>query len=144
MTLNSQIPHVLLYLHQNLSCFMEDKKAKHCIHPIIWGIIQSTSNHYLWVAIAHVPYGRFPSTLFWDNQATRHIAQSFHEKTEHIDLDCHTLREKLKVGMFHLLPIKTTKQIVDAFTKPLKPEASRVVYPSLVRWTFILQLDGGY
>ncbi|KHN37184.1 Copia protein, partial [Glycine soja] len=44
---------------------------------------------------------------------------SFHEHTKHIKLDCHIVREKLDQGLIHLLPVPSTQQLTDIYTKPL-------------------------
>ena len=48
------------------------------------------------------------ATLYCDNKSAKHIAhnQSFHERTKHIDLDCHVVREKIQANLLHLLPIR--------------------------------------
>ena len=55
-----------------------------------------------------VPFEQ-PSLLYCDNDSTRYIARNpvIHERTIHIEIDCHIVREKLKKGLIHLLPIST-------------------------------------
>ncbi|XP_014499563.1 uncharacterized protein LOC106760666 [Vigna radiata var. radiata] len=57
--------------------------------------------------------------LYCDNNSTRHIAhnQSFHERTKHIELDCHVVCEKIQAKFLHLLPIRFEEQLADVFTK---------------------------
>ncbi|XP_019457627.1 PREDICTED: uncharacterized protein LOC109358017 [Lupinus angustifolius] len=50
-----------------------------------------------------------PALLYYDNNSVRYIATNgvFHERTKHIKIDCHVVRECLQKKLFHLLPIST-------------------------------------
>ena len=67
------------------------------------------------------PNASTPITLFVDNQATIKLIQSprFHERTKHIEIKHHFIRETFENGEIDLQHVPTTSNLADMMTKSL-------------------------
>ena len=69
------------------------------------------------LGLRHLP----PTVLHCDNKAALSIAANpvHHDRTKHVELDCHFIRDKITEGCIATQYVPTTEQAADVFTKPL-------------------------
>ena len=87
-----------------------------------WAMANATSE-VIWIhnllILLKIPVT--PAIVFCDNQtALRTVANPvFHERTKHIEVDCHFVRERLPSDVICICYAPTTEQLGNIFTKAL-------------------------
>jgi hypothetical protein len=62
-----------------------------------------------------------PTHIYGDNQSSLALAENpeFHQRTKHIDIKYHFIRQQVEKGTIHLSYIPTADMVADGMTKPL-------------------------
>ncbi|RVX23720.1 Retrovirus-related Pol polyprotein from transposon TNT 1-94 [Vitis vinifera] len=98
--------------------------------------LADTTSELLWLRWLLKDLGMSTSSatpLYCDNQSAIHIAHNdvFHERTKHIEIDCHFIRYHLVHGALKLFSVSSKDQLADIFTKSLPKRRTRDLVDNL-------------
>lgn len=99
------------------------KTVAKCSAEAKYTSMSTTASELVWSASLlkdlQVPVS-LPITLYCDNKAAKHIAENpvFHERTKHLNIDCHYVRDKIQEGFLMTKHVPSAEQLADLMTNP--------------------------
>lgn len=74
--------------------------------------------------------------LWCDNQSAINIAHNLiqHDRTKHVEIDRHFIKEKLEAGVIHLPYVPSEEQVADILTKGLPVKRFEDLVSKLEMW----------
>ena len=109
--------------------------------------IKSGLTEILWLRRLLTEIG-FPPTqksqLFCANKAAISISENpvQHDRTKHVEVDPHFIKEKIEGGIVKLLFVRSEDQLADIFTKAVNPKLFKEVLSKLSIGDAVAQLEG--
>eukprot|EP00253_Pinus_taeda_P013731 PITA_13731 len=112
-----------------------------------WGAVKA-SCEAVWLQrmLADMPaFQTGPTPLLCDNQGVLKLAKNlvFHERTKHVETNCHYIRQLVEDGFVQLRYVPTTEQPANIFTKPLGLDKF-VKFRGSISVVNRLSIKGGY
>ncbi|KAJ0789653.1 putative RNA-directed DNA polymerase [Helianthus annuus] len=127
-------------LKPNLSAFDPLRRVK----GVANAVVEATWIRNLLLEL-HVPLKQ-ASVIYCDNVSAIYMSDNpvQHQRTKHIEIDIHFVREKVRIGHIRVLHVPSSYQYADIFTKGLSRQLFQSFRSSLTVCPMTDQTAGGY
>ena len=101
-----------------------------------YSAMRKLTSELIWIKNLMVDLGietTTPITMHSDNQAAIHIASNsvFHERTKHIEVDCHKVRQAVEQNIILPCYTRSEDQLADIFTKAASSKVCEFIHSKL-------------